>query len=53
MIQSSTPSPEQRQRQQLFKILDGIGAEADIRCLLIGGTVESHLKSLQSHIRQQ
>jgi hypothetical protein len=53
MTTPSNPSPEQRHRQQLFKILDGIGTEADIRCLLIGGTVHSHLKTLQSRTRQQ
>ena len=53
MIQSNNPSLEQRQRQQLLKILDGIGTEADICFLVIGGTVESHLKVLQSHTRPQ
>jgi hypothetical protein len=50
----TTPiNPSPRQRQQLFKILDGIGTEADIRRLLVGGTVESHLKALQSRTRPQ
>lgn len=53
MIESNSPSPEQLYRQQLLKILDGVGTEADIRCLVIGGTVESHLKVLQSHTRPQ
>lgn len=39
-------SPDQRRLKQLFTILDGIGSEADIRYLLIGGTVSSHLKAL-------
>jgi hypothetical protein len=53
MIESNSPSPEQLYQQQLLKILDGVGTEADIRCLVIGGTVESHLKVLQSHTRPQ
>lgn len=33
----------------LQKLLDSIGSEADIRALLIGGTVASHLR----HLNQQ
>ena len=45
----TTPiNPSPKRRQQLFKILDGIGTEADIRCILIGGTVQSHLKAISS-----
>lgn len=48
MTASLQQSPEQRHRKQLFKILDGIGSEAEIRCLLIGGTLTSHLQALSS-----
>lgn len=41
------PIQQQPPTNQLLKILDGIGSESDVRKLLIGSTLQSHLKALQ------
>lgn len=47
-LQMADPRTDPAAQRHLLKLLDSIGTEHDIRRILIGGTVTSHLQAIQS-----